>query len=100
MPELDNMRQREVKRIARRDARRLARGITSPLQPLPPIYPSEIAAATFSAAQQVKVDEVTAKAVARARRPYLKPCMLMKRALEFGRLQLNAMHKLHAILTT
>jgi hypothetical protein len=50
-------------------------------------------------AQQSKIDEATAKCVARARRPYLKPCMLMKRALEQGTRELYLTRKLLLLYT-
>jgi hypothetical protein len=84
------MRPKEVRRRARREAERNA----LPLQPTMGPYPSEIAAVIFSPVQQLKVDEVVDKAIARARKPYLTWCMLMKRALDQGAQQLFAMRKL------
>ena len=53
----------------------------------------------WTPAQQTKLAELTDKCVARARKPYLKPIAQMKTALELGRLELAASHKLLAVLT-
>ena len=53
-------------RAARRESRRFQRAGISPLQPSPPPYPSEVAAAQFSPRQLVKVAELVARATARA----------------------------------
>jgi hypothetical protein len=91
---------RKQRNEARNAKRRLQRaGITPPLQPTMGLYPSEIAQATFTADQELKVHEILIKAMARAQRPHLKPCMLMKRAIMQGARELAAMRKLLAIYT-
>jgi hypothetical protein len=72
----------------------------TPLQPTMGPYPSEVAAVVFSPAQQLKVDEVVNKAIARARKPYLRDCMLMKRAMEQSTKELFLTRRLHQLLTT
>jgi hypothetical protein len=92
---------RKLRNEERNKRRRLAReGITVPLTATLPIYPSEIREIKFSPAQQIKLDEIVKKAMARAHKPFLKQCMLMKRAIEQGKKQLALMRQLLAILTT
>jgi len=88
------MRPKEVRRCARREAER--QGI--PITPQLPIYPSEVSAVTFTSTQQVKVDQILNRAIDRARKPYLTWCMLMKRALEFGRREIALTEKLAALI--
>jgi hypothetical protein len=84
---------RKLRNEARNTKRRLARaGILAPLQPTMGPYPSELATIKFTAAQEIKVAELVAKASLRAGKEANKESARLKQLLAEGLAELRRLN--------